>query len=73
MFAILWALYTYRLVSLDDRHHDVRRSFTSERRATRRHFVEHYAESPDVCAFVDIDTARLFRRHVSSRADHSSR
>src|SRR5437870_12822760 len=49
------------------------RCFACERRAARQHLVEHDTQTPDVCAFIYLTTARLFRRHVTGSAHYQSR
>ena len=36
--------------------------------ASRKHLVKHDAEAEDVCALVNLKSARLFRRHVCDSA-----
>ena len=38
-----------------------------------RHLVQHDAETPDVAAGVQVEAARLLRRHVARSADHHPR
>ena len=50
---------------LDDPDQHVRERFTRKRPLSGEHLEQHAAESPDVRAFVDRQSARLFRAHVS--------
>ena len=51
---------------------DVGRGLAVESAAPCQQFVEHDTERPDVGAPVDGETARLFRCHVRSRAEHDA-
>ena len=57
-----------RRIGFGDRHDHVRLGVPEKRRPAGRHFVEHNAEAPDVCAGVNGFAARLFGRHVLRRA-----
>src|SRR6185369_17242065 len=37
-----------------------------------KHFVKHYAQTPDVCAHINHQPTCLLRRHVTSSAKHNS-
>ena len=50
-----------------------RGAFFGEGKPTGCHFVEHDPETPDVAACVEVEAARLLRRHVAGCADHHSR
>ena len=38
----------------------------------RKHFVQHYAQTPDVRPHIYLVSARLLGRHITSRSDHRS-
>src|SRR5690606_8849441 len=44
-----------------------------ERKAAGCHFVQDEAETPDIAACIELEAARLLRRHVARRADCHSR
>ena len=57
---------------LKDRDDDVAGGFAGKRNAASDHLVEQHAQTPDVGARIDSQSARLFRRHVVRRAhDHA--
>src|ERR1700730_11136273 len=47
-------------------------SLADERKVISQHFVKHYAQTPDVCAHINYQPARLLRRHVTHSAKHYS-
>ena len=60
-----WLFFEYR-------NDDVARRFAGKRNAASDHFVEQHAQTPGVSACIDIQSARLFRRHVVWRThDHT--
>src|SRR5947207_15924861 len=46
-------------------------SLADERKVISQHFVKHYAQTPDVCAHINYQPARLLRRHVTHGASTS--
>src|SRR4030095_902796 len=47
--------------------------FLLKRDASSDHFVKHNTDAPNVRATIDLTSASLFRRHVSSSSDQRSR
>src|ERR1700752_696559 len=51
-------------ISLRNRYNDVSRGWSCKRLASGNNLMEHYPQTPDVRAFIDLKSTRLLRRHV---------
>src|SRR6266516_767445 len=57
-----------RWFHLKNRRHRLSWRFAGERRMPRYHFIENYAESPDIGALINLRAVRLLRRHITNRS-----
>src|SRR5579862_1458312 len=54
------------------RNKNVSLGWARKRMMARQCFIQHAAQSPDICATVSVETSSLFGRQIGQRTDHST-